>query len=158
MPPGIVSFPPDFCYKNQRWAWSQETSHSQCRVLSVKGGRLYLSCLETECETRESFKVLSYRGINSSLLCKSDNTLHIERETSGVAWRWMLDAPIAQQRLTRMGTQLPFPRGLNPTSHKLLVLCSRTAPCSGRTCAPTTRVRPEAHRLIPPTRAGLWLP
>lgn len=51
-----------------------------------------------------------------------------------------------------VGTQLFFPKSLNPTSHKLLVLNSHTNPYMVGICTHTDCMVPEVHMFIAQTQ------
>ena len=68
----------------------------------------------------------------------------------------ILEALIAQQQLTEMGTQLPFSRSQNPTSYKLLVLYSLIILCIVGICTYTTWVLPEATSSLLKPKVSLW--
>ena len=77
-------------------------------------------------------------------------------ESSRDAWRLILEALIAQQQLTGMGTQLPFSRSQNPTFYKLLVLYSLIILCIVGICTYTTWVLPEATSSLLKPKVSLW--
>lgn len=91
--------------------------------------------------------------MNSCLFCKLQNALYMWRETSGAAWRFDARSTscLATAEGYGMGTQLCFPRSLNPTSHKLLVLHSQTTPYITGICTHTNSRVPEAHMFIAET-------